>query len=248
MAVRTPVVMVKVAEVWPASMITVTGGVIPIFVAEDQLIKITTPEAGAGAVRVKVAVTVWPPTTGFGVKIKLWMSATAPAWIRNEVVADALPVAPLTVTVTGCRTGAVVIRKSAVVCPAGTRTWLATDAAVWLTDKETSRPPAGAGAPIVTRPVRLVPPVTLAADTVMPTMASDGPCPGVIVKVPVEDPFVPVSTTTTLVTEVTTGVVKVTDPVVCPAGMVSVPGTVTPVVLVVSVTVVPDAEAQGSSR
>jgi hypothetical protein len=175
-----------------------------------------------------VAVTVSVAVCGWGFTVRVAVRVTPPA---------------LAVIVTGVDavTALVVIAKGAFIAPCGTDTLAGTGAAALLLDRETARPPAGAGDVSVTVPCDEAPPVTLAGFTA--TADSDGGGGGAG-GVTVNDALRAVPPNAPLIVS---EVDAVTDTVLAgnvalkaPAGTVTLAGTVAaPVLLLDSVTTAP---------
>jgi hypothetical protein len=149
------VVIVKVALVAPAAIVTLAG----TRAADVLLLNVTTaPPVGAAPVKVTVPVELLPPTTAVGlvvtddkdtgaitVSVALWMTPSVPVITDDVLLATAL----------------VVTTKVADVLPAGTVTKGDTcAAAVLLLCRVTTAPPVGAAPFSVTVPVELFPPTT----------------------------------------------------------------------------------------
>ena len=149
------VVIVKVAVVDPAAMVTLAGTC-----AADVLLlcKVTTaPPEGAAPFKVTVPVELFPPTTEVGF-LAIEESVAA---LTVRVVVRVMPYVPVIVTDVFAVTGVVVMVKVALVDPAAMVTLEGTCAtAVLLLCKVTSAPPAGAAPFKVTVPVELAPPTT----------------------------------------------------------------------------------------
>ena len=156
-AVTGDVVTVNVAEVWPAASVTLAGTV-----ATAELLLVgeqTVPPAGAGPVRVTLALEELPPTTGDGVRVTLAGTGTL---MLSTAVFVVLVYEPLIVTVVLALTVVVAIVKVADLAPAGIVTEFGTVAlAVLLLLKVTTAPPVGATPLRVAVPVDGLPPARL---------------------------------------------------------------------------------------
>jgi hypothetical protein len=160
------VVTVKVAELAPASTVTVAGTVATSVLL---LLRLTVkPSAWAGPLSVTVPVAVPPPVTEVGSSVK-------PVSDGGLTVTEALALLPfdvaVIVAVVAAATGDVVAVKSTEVAPPGTVTDPGTVTAGSLLVRPTISPPVGAGVPRVTVPVTDVPPITLEGATATPVMA-----------------------------------------------------------------------------
>jgi len=169
------VVMVNVADVAPAAIVTLAGTVATVVVPEVSVT--TKPPAGAGPVIVAVPVEGLPPTTDVGDKLTELMAGGLTVSVVFTLAVPCVAVIVATVLVA---TAVVVTVNVAVVAPAATVTFAGTVAAEALDVRFTVDPPAGAGALSVTVPVEEVPPVTVEGETV--TLESD---PALIVRVAV---------------------------------------------------------------
>jgi hypothetical protein len=149
------VVMVKVALVAPAGILTLAGTR-----AADVLLlcNVTSaPPVGARPFKVTVPVELLPPTTEVGFLVT--DDSVGAATVR--VLVWTTPYVPESVTVVFAATGVVVIVKVALVAPAAIVTLAGTcAAAVLLLCRVTSAPPVGAAPFNVTVPVELFPPTT----------------------------------------------------------------------------------------
>jgi hypothetical protein len=160
------VVTVKVAELAPASTVTVAGTVAE---AGSLLLRETTiPPSGAGPLRVTVPVAVLPPVTEFGSSVK-------PVSDGGLTVTEALALVPFDVAVivagVAAATGDVVTVKSTEVAPSGMVTDPGTVTAGSLLVRPMISPPVGVVEPKVTVPVTDVPPITLEGATATPVTA-----------------------------------------------------------------------------
>ena len=126
-------------ELAPAGTVTVAGGAA---LGSVEVSATASPAAGAGPLKVIKAVDVWPPYTVVGESVRfrgLGGSITSVA-----VVTDLRYCAERT-TESFEATGVVVIAKVAVVAPAGTVIEVGTVTEESLDDRETTKPPVGAG-------------------------------------------------------------------------------------------------------
>jgi len=143
------------AVVAPDPTVTPLGVVVEALLSDSAT---KAPPAGAGPVRVTVAVEEPPPTTvvGFTTNVlRLGGTMVNPAdWVTPLKL-------PEIVTVVCVATPVVVTVNVALVAPATTVTAAGVEDDELLSLKETVNPPVGAGELIVTVPVELVPPVTL---------------------------------------------------------------------------------------
>ena len=151
----------------------------------------------------------------------------------------------LAVIVTGvdAATALVAIVKVALVAPCATDTPAGTVAAALPLDRETAKPPAGAGDVSVTVPCDEAPPVTLAgfAARVESDAGGGGADGGVTVSVAlrVAPPYAPLIVRDVDVDAVTDVVLTVNVALNAPAGMVTLAGTVATVLLLDRVTTAP---------
>jgi hypothetical protein len=184
---------------------------------------ITYPPTGAGPFKSSVPVVELPPTTLVGAKLK---SCTPGAW----TVTGAIRVTPLntadTVTVVLVCTGVVVRVKVAVVAPAATVTVAGTVPAAALDESVTVYPPAGAALERVTVPVEEVPPITDVGAKVI--AVSTG---AVIANFALADEPYAEAVIVDVVFAETGVVVAVNVPVLDPAAIVMLVGTVAAAVL-----------------
>jgi hypothetical protein len=160
------VLTVKVTVVLPEAIVTEPGTVASFELLERVT---TTPEEGAGPVRVTVPVDELPPVTAEGLRVtevKTGASIVRAAVLETEpalivIVADVL-----------AATGLVVIGNVTDVLPAGIVTEPGTPAEGELLDSSKVNPPAGAGPLIVTVQLDDVPPVTALGETVTSVKAA----------------------------------------------------------------------------
>ena len=149
---------VNVALVCPASTITLA-----CTVASSVLLLASgtnAPPVGAAARKVTVAVEEAPPATLLGFKVTAETALEISKNMRPCTVTPPKEAAMSTGVV--AVTALVLAVKVALVCPAGTVTLAGiVTRAVLVLDSNTSAPPAGAGAPKVTVPVEVLPPITL---------------------------------------------------------------------------------------
>lgn len=170
------VVIVKVALVAPAGMVTLAGTRATAVLLLDKVT--IEPPVAAFPLSVTVPVELVPPTTEFGDLLTVYNEATF-------TVRVAFTLAPRVAVMTEVAVEAtpkVVTVKVADVLPAGTVTLAGTvAAAVLLLFSVTDAPPVGAALARVTVPVELLPPATFVglSDTL------DTPAVGVTVKVAV---------------------------------------------------------------
>jgi len=111
------VVIVKFAEVVPASTVTLAGTVVEGDMPPPSETKI--PPAGASPLRVTVPVTLFPPTRVAGDRLKLVSTGVL---IVNVAVLETLFSDAVMIALTVLVTAVVVTLNVAVLCPAGTRT------------------------------------------------------------------------------------------------------------------------------
>jgi hypothetical protein len=150
------VVIVKVADLAPAAIVTLAGTC-----AADVLLLLnvtTAPTAGAAPLRVTVPVELMPPTTEVGDRV----TEDKDAAVTVSVAFMLVPRIAVTTEVVVEATPNVVTVKVADVLPADTVTLAGTlAAAVLLLVRLTETPPVGAAAFSRTVPVELLPPTTL---------------------------------------------------------------------------------------
>lgn len=170
------VLIVNVAELAPAAIVTLTGGVTPELL---EVMLTTAPPVGEGPFRVTVPVALDPLATEFGDTVNPVKTAGV---IVNTVVTEMAP--DLAVIVAGVEdpTADVVIVKVAVVLPDATVTLFGGTALELLDVNVTTMPPEGAAPLRLTVPVEEVPPLTEVGDTLTPDNCVAG---GVIVRVAV---------------------------------------------------------------
>jgi hypothetical protein len=214
-------VTVKLADVWPAGMVTEDGTVAS---KVSELLRLTVrPPVGAGPERVAVPVELLPPATEAGEKVIV--RSVGARTVSVAVLLEAPRVAVM-VTVAFAATAEVVAVNVADVLPAVTVTLAGTlAAAVFELDRVTASPPEPAGPVRVTVPVEFVPPVTeVGAMTRLETPATVTVSVAVLFDAPsvavrVADAFADTGL-----------VVAVKFAVVAPAATVTVAGIVTSVV------------------
>ena len=147
----------NVALVNPAATVTLDGTVATEVLLLESTI--TAPPAGAGPLSVTVPVEELPP-------VRLDAPNVADARTGGMTVIEVVCVAPLRTAeitaVVAVATGLVLIVNVVLVAPSGIVTVAGTLTAGLLLDKDTTAPPVGPAAFIVTVPVREAPPVTLA--------------------------------------------------------------------------------------
>jgi hypothetical protein len=149
---------VNVAEVAPAATVADAGTV--AFVVSELVSATTTPPAFALPFSVTVPVDAVPETTEVGLKVTVAMSAgltvidavTAVCCFTAETVTGVAAATPSVVTVNVAD-----VEPAATVTEGGT---VAVD--VLELERKTGTPPVGAAAEMVTVPVRLLPPTTVA--------------------------------------------------------------------------------------
>ena len=168
------VVTANCAVVAPAATVTLAG---TEATAAFELERLTTsPPLAAAVDSVTVPVAPLPPTTLVGltamedrVGVADAAGFTVIAVVRDAPLYDAVIVTAVEVV-----TLLVVTVKVLLVAPAGTVTLAGTDAALELSESETTAPPLGAAALSVTVPVEELPPVTLVGLTVTDDRAAVG--------------------------------------------------------------------------
>jgi len=242
LAVTAVVVTEKVWVVAPAGTVTVAGTT----AAALLLVRLTTsPPEGAGPLKVTVPVAVFPPTTGPVKLIDARVATGAPA-MRVSVAVSLTPAAEA-VTVTGVVTATPVdvIVKGALMAPAGTVMVAGTMTAGLPLLRDTLTPPSGAAMLSVTVPVAEPPPATVAGAMLSPVRNTMGGGGALTVR---EANWVSVPAevwplTLAVVLAVTDELVTLKVALVAPAGPVTVAGTATLALLLVSVTTVPPVGA-----
>jgi hypothetical protein len=166
------VVMLKVAEVWPAWMVTVGG----TWAAGLLELRVTVvPPVGAAPDRVTVPVEPVPPVTVL-IGMVTDRTATDAPMLKPELTVFPFTVAERLSEMAEL-TRDVVMANVLEVLPAGTVTLAGTWAARLLDASVTITPPVGAGLLKVTVPVLPAPPVTELGDDVIVWMATDEPMP-----------------------------------------------------------------------
>ena len=153
------VVIVKVADVFPAVTVTEAGRV-ALGLLDDRLT--TSPPVGEGAPSVTVPVDEDPPVTEAGVIVTAFGAGGV---ISNVAWKEALPWLAVIVADTPVLVADVVMVKVAVVFPAATVTAGGGAALEELDAKLTTSPPFGAGPVKVTVPVEAAPPMTVEGET-----------------------------------------------------------------------------------
>lgn len=138
----------------------------------------TIPPAGAGPVRVMVAVDPDPPTTLDGV---IATAATDGGTTVRTKLAVEEPRLAITVTGDAAVTGLVAIEKETEVLPSGMITVAGGEATPLDEESATVTPPAGAGPLRVTVPEAALPPVTDVLSTLRAATAKSTP---VVVRIP----------------------------------------------------------------
>ena len=180
------VVMVNVAEDWPAGTVTEAGTT----AFEVLLVRVTVvPPDAAGPFRVTVPVALVPPLTVVGLTVT---ELNPTGVIVNVAVLAAVPEPAEIVAVVWVFTPEVATWNVAVVAPWATVTDAGTVALELLEFNGTTTPPEGAAAERVTVPVEEIPPTTAVGFTEIEFSVG-----GVSVNVAVLDtlPKVPVSVT-----------------------------------------------------
>lgn len=209
------VVTVKVPVVAPAANETDAG---TVAAALSDASAITTPPAGAGSFNVIVPVEVPPPRTDVGLRVTL--PTYCVLTIKLAVLVEAFTEAVITeVTVFG--TFWVVIVTVPEVAPAAIAIEDGLAIAFWVPERPMVNPPTGAAELIVIVPVVDNVPRTVVGLRVKPVIVG---ALTVRVSWPVEELADPVIVTA--VSEATARVVTVAVPVVAPAAIVRVAGTV----------------------
>ena len=156
----TPVVLtVNVAEVAPASTVTVAGSV-ALTLLELRLM--TAPPGPAGPLSVTLPVEDVPPRTEDGVTVMPARPAGLTVKVADLLVA---PNVAEIVTVVAADTAVVLTVKVAELAPAGTVTVTGKVAVALLEERLTTMPPVPAAPVKVTVPVEELPPVTDAGET-----------------------------------------------------------------------------------
>jgi len=232
-AVPTGVVATAAVPVVAPAASVIVAGTVAEALSED--IATDKPPAGAGPLIVTVAVLPTPPRTEVGLSATV---VTEGGLIVRVALADPAPCDAVMTAETLDTTAVVVTVKVPVVAPAPTVTVAGTVAAALPEVKLTITPPAGAGAASVTVPADELPPRTLVGfkDTLVTPAA-------VIVKVAfAEVPFDEAVMEAVWVLD-TAAVVTVNVPVVAPAAIVAVPGTVAAALLEDNATERPPAGA-----
>ncbi len=168
LAVTASVVTLNVPLVAPAAMFKLAGTVAaPVLL----LISVTVKPAGAaGPLRTTVPTEPVPPVTEFGLSVNAVMTAGLTVKVALLLLATSVAV---TVAIFAVATPTVVAVKVCDVLPAGiiTLAGTVTDGSELL--KETVIPPVGAAWVIVTVPVELVPPVTVAGLKLTPVTVNE---------------------------------------------------------------------------
>ena len=167
------VVIANCAVVAPAATVTLPGTEAAVFDLERVT---TSPPLPAALESVTVPVAPLPPTTLVGLTAMEDRVGVADAagFTVSAVVRDAPLYDAVIVTAVEVVTLLVVTVKVLLVAPAGTVTLAGTDAALELSESETTAPPLGAAALSVTVPVEELPPVTLVGLTVTDDRAAVG--------------------------------------------------------------------------
>lgn len=198
----------------PAEIATEWGSV----TAVELLCRVAViPPFGAGPLRIKVPVEEVPPFTEAGLRLT---DTKAAAVIVSVAFSATAPFVAVMVTDFWAVTAVVLTRNVAVFWPAATVTVLGTVTEVSLQERETMRPPVGAGPENVTVPVELSPPGKVVGFSVSEASAN-----GVISNVTIADVPLSVAVIVAAVVVLTLIVPAVNVAVVCPAGTVTVAGT-----------------------
>jgi hypothetical protein len=159
-AVKVPVtgvvVTVNEALVLPAATVTLLGTLAELLLLESD---ITAPPEGAAPFSVTVPWEDEPPVTLVGFTVTEVI--TRVGVIVSEACCELLPSVAVITAVVVEVTDAVVTVNEALICPAATVTVPGTLAEPLLLESETTVPPEGAAALIVTVPVELFPPTRL---------------------------------------------------------------------------------------
>jgi hypothetical protein len=215
LAATGDVVMVKVALVAPAVMVTLAGTCATDVLLLDSVT--IAPPVGAFPFSVTVPVELLPPTTEVGDRV----IEDNDAAVTVSVAFALVPSVAVMLAVVVAETASVVTVKVAEVFPAVTVTFAGTVAAAVLPlASDTEIPPVGAAPLRVTVPVALFPPTTLVGFSV--TLDTDG---GFMVRVAFALPP-RVAVTVAVATAATGWVVTVNVAEVLPAGTVTLLGTV----------------------
>ncbi len=224
----------------PAAMVMLAGTV----AAALLLARVTrTPPAGAGALRFTVPLEEFPPTSVDGESETLlivpWTGAggliVRPA---PEELAELAVMVALTVEATAV----VETLKPPLDCPAAMVMLAGTVAAALLLDRVTRTPPAGAGALRLTVPLEELPPTSVDGERETLLIVPWTGAGGLIVR-PAEPELAEVAVIVALAVEATTVVVTANVPVVSPAAMVMLAGTVAAALLLERLTRTPPAAA-----
>jgi hypothetical protein len=231
------VLIVNVAEVAPAGMVTVVGTVAAALLEESVT---TLPPLGAALLRVTVPTDVLPPTTVEGDKTRPCKRGVR---MVKFAASETVPWVALIVAFTFAGTEVVVIVKSAEAAPPGTVTLEGTVALATFEVKPIVIPPGAAGPLSVTVPVEGVPPTTAVGDTVSPVSAD-----GKIVSVAFAEEVPRPAVTVAEVDADTETVVIVKFANDWPWATITVAGTLAAALLLVKVTVTPFIEATGPLR
>lgn len=208
------VVIVKLAEVAPAAIITDEGNDAYPLLALSATI---TPPVGAGEPMVTVPVTEVPPITELGERERV--KAGAGLTVTNSVIVVE-PCVPRILAVTELAGLVVVSVKVPVEDPAGIVTEIGVNAFVLFDERKIIEPPGPAVPFTVTVPIADVPPVI-----VLGTIERLTSTAGVIVSVVVLEIEPWVAVIVAVEVEATPLVLTVNVPVICPAATVIVAGT-----------------------
>jgi hypothetical protein len=177
-----------------------------------------------------------PPETGFGLKVRLPVGKNAGAVIVRVSLATSVPRVPEIVAMTLEATAVVLIGNVAEVCPEGTVTELGTLASVLLELMAIVVPALGAALEIVTVPWEATPPLTVLGFT---TSVSNLGALGVIVSVAVLVTVAKADEIVAVTLALPSVVLIVKVAVDCPAGTVTLAGTVACALLDESETIIP---------
>jgi hypothetical protein len=209
------VVTVNVAVVAPAATVTLAG---TVALALLEVSATESPPVAAAELIVTVPVDVAPPSTDVGFNVTPVTSGPSTV---SVAVTEVVPVVAVIVSVLFVPTAVVETVKVPVVAPAATVTVAGTVADGSLEDKATERPPVGAAPFSVTVPLEDVPPLT-----VVGFRASFVATGGWTVNAAETGVPLLVAVIFPVVLDPTGVVVTVNVPVVAPAAIVTVAGTV----------------------